>query len=59
MPEQFSVTVEKDVPMTTRDGTILRSDVYRPAGVDRGGVARDHGEIRESGKVGDDVTGAD
>jgi len=30
MPEQFSVTVDKDVPMRTRDGTILRSDVYRP-----------------------------
>ncbi|MBV9119211.1 MAG: CocE/NonD family hydrolase [Chloroflexi bacterium] len=30
MPEAFSVTVEKDVPMTTRDGTILRSDIYRP-----------------------------
>ncbi len=31
MPEQFSLTVDKDVPLTTRDGTVLRSDVYRPA----------------------------
>jgi putative CocE/NonD family hydrolase len=30
MPGSFTVVVEKDVPLTTRDGTILRSDVYRP-----------------------------
>jgi putative CocE/NonD family hydrolase len=32
MPETFSVVVDKNVPMTTRDGTVLRSDVYRPIG---------------------------
>lgn len=26
-----TVTVERDVPCVTRDGTVLRSDVYRPA----------------------------
>src|ERR671938_465133 len=31
MGEAFTVVVEKDVPLTTRDGTVLRSDVYRPA----------------------------
>jgi putative CocE/NonD family hydrolase len=31
MPEAFSVVVDKNVPLTTRDGTVLRSDVYRPA----------------------------
>ena len=31
MTETFSVIVEKNVPMKTRDGTVLRSDVYRPA----------------------------
>src|SRR5579859_1204887 len=31
MPETFSVVVDKNVPMATRDGTILRSDVYRPS----------------------------
>ena len=30
MTETFSVVVDKNVPMATRDGTILRSDVYRP-----------------------------
>ncbi|MYH94324.1 MAG: CocE/NonD family hydrolase, partial [Acidimicrobiaceae bacterium] len=25
------VTVERDVPATMRDGTVLRADVYRPA----------------------------
>ena len=30
MPEEFSVLVDKDVPMKTRDGVVLRSDVYRP-----------------------------
>jgi uncharacterized protein len=29
-PEEFSVLVEKNVPMKTRDGVVLRSDVYRP-----------------------------
>ena len=29
-PPQYRVLVEKDVPMTTRDGLILRADVYRP-----------------------------
>src|SRR2546425_11140940 len=27
---QYRVLVEKDVPMTTRDGVTLRADVYRP-----------------------------
>ena len=31
MAEAFSVVVDKNVPMKTRDGTILRSDVYRPS----------------------------
>jgi putative CocE/NonD family hydrolase len=31
MPQTFTVVVEKDVPLATRDGTVLRSDVYRPA----------------------------
>ncbi len=30
MREAFTVVVDKDVPMVTRDGTVLRSDVYRP-----------------------------
>ena len=25
------VTIERDVPASMRDGTVLRSDVYRPA----------------------------
>jgi putative CocE/NonD family hydrolase len=29
-PPQYRVLVEKDVPMTTRDGVTLRADVYRP-----------------------------
>ena len=29
-PPQYRVLVEKDVPMTTRDGLTLRADVYRP-----------------------------
>ena len=29
-PPQHRVLVEKDVPMTTRDGLTLRADVYRP-----------------------------
>jgi uncharacterized protein len=29
-PEEFSVLVEKNVPVKTRDGVVLRSDVYRP-----------------------------
>ena len=29
-PPQSRVLVEKDVPMTTRDGLTLRADVYRP-----------------------------
>jgi len=32
------VTVERDVPATMRDGTVLRADVYRPADVPAGGV---------------------
>jgi uncharacterized protein len=35
VPEPFAVHVEKDVPMATRDGVILRSDVYRPTGEGR------------------------
>src|SRR5688500_11710009 len=30
--EPISITVEKDVPVAMRDGTILTADVYRPAG---------------------------
>jgi putative CocE/NonD family hydrolase len=29
---EHTVTVERDVPCVARDGTVLRSDVYRPAG---------------------------
>ena len=29
--EPFTIQVDKDVPLTTRDGVTLRSDVYRPA----------------------------
>ncbi|HEY4279757.1 MAG TPA: CocE/NonD family hydrolase [Conexibacter sp.] len=32
---ELGVRVERDVPLTTRDGTILRSDVYRPAAAGR------------------------
>ena len=28
--EDFSVTVERDVPTEMRDGVLLRSDIYRP-----------------------------
>ena len=30
--EDFSVTVERDVPTEMRDGVLLRSDIYRPVG---------------------------
>ncbi len=30
--EPISITVEKDVPIAMRDGTVLMTDVYRPAG---------------------------
>ncbi len=30
--DRFSVIVEKNVPVKTRDGVVLRSDVYRPVG---------------------------
>jgi putative CocE/NonD family hydrolase len=29
-PAHFEITIEKNVPATMRDGTILRADVYRP-----------------------------
>ncbi len=29
---EFAVNVELNVPMTARDGTVLKSNVYRPAG---------------------------
>ena len=29
--ETFSIRVERDVPVTMRDGTVLMTDVYRPA----------------------------
>ena len=35
MPETFSVHVERDIPMEMRDGTVLMTDVYRPAGEGR------------------------
>ncbi|MEZ4561950.1 MAG: CocE/NonD family hydrolase [Thermomicrobiales bacterium] len=31
MPDSLSIVVEKDIPVAMRDGTILRTDVYRPA----------------------------
>jgi putative CocE/NonD family hydrolase len=31
MPDSLSIIVEKDIPVAMRDGTILRTDVYRPA----------------------------
>ena len=31
MPDSMSIVVEKDIPVAMRDGTILRTDVYRPA----------------------------
>src|SRR6266404_6790679 len=34
-PPQYRVLVEKDVPMTTRDGLTLRADVYRPDALGR------------------------
>lgn len=33
-PERFGEHVTRDVPITTRDGVVLRADVYRPAGED-------------------------
>ena len=30
--DPISITVEKDVPVAMRDGTVLRTDVYRQAG---------------------------
>ena len=27
-----TITIERDVPMTTRDGVVLATDVYRPEG---------------------------
>ena len=35
MAAGFSVVVDKDVPVPVRDGTVLRADVYRPAGEGR------------------------
>ncbi|HEU5423543.1 MAG TPA: CocE/NonD family hydrolase [Nitrolancea sp.] len=35
MPEQHSLTVERNVPVPMRDGTRLAADVYRPAGPGR------------------------
>ncbi len=35
MPETVSFVVERDVPVAMRDGTVLQTDVYRPAGVGR------------------------
>ena len=34
----MAVTVERDVPATMRDGTVLRADVYRPADLPADGV---------------------
>ena len=31
-PPEFAVTVDLNVPMTVRDGTVLRSNIYRPEG---------------------------
>jgi uncharacterized protein len=31
-PEPGSLVIERDVPVTTRDGTVLRVNVYRPTG---------------------------
>ncbi len=33
--ETISIQVEKDVPVAMRDGTVLMTDVYRPAAADR------------------------
>lgn len=35
MRETISIQVEKDVPVAMRDGTVLMTDVYRPAGPGR------------------------
>lgn len=32
MPNQVSLTVDRNVPVSMRDGTLLAADVYRPAG---------------------------
>jgi uncharacterized protein len=33
--DEYAVIVEKNVPIKTRDGVVLRSDVYRPVGEER------------------------
>lgn len=30
-PEQFDIVIERDVPITMRDGRVLRADIHRPA----------------------------
>src|SRR5204863_3313029 len=35
MPARLSVTVDRNVPVPMRDGTILYADVYRPADGER------------------------
>lgn len=35
MPRSYSVTLDRDVPISLPDGTILYADVYRPAGTGR------------------------
>src|SRR5947209_3462897 len=32
MPEQLTLTADRNVPVPMRDGTVLYADVYRPAG---------------------------
>ena len=38
--QPHSVTVDFDVPATMRDGTVLRANIYRPAGEGRWPVAQ-------------------
>ena len=33
--ETFSIRVDRDVPVAMRDGTVLMTDVYRPAAAGR------------------------
>ena len=32
MPESLGITQEKEIPVTMRDGTILRANIFRPEG---------------------------
>ena len=32
MPDQLTLTVDRNVPVSMRDGIVLLADVYRPAG---------------------------